>query len=232
LSKTTGGASMLLLYFDSHGDPITSEFESLALKSKALVIELAIADATETREEMLNDVLHGNLEAEDFAKITKTTEYDDLMSLYKLIHRHPSLQHIYFENSTYTEVSDPWSKLSNEGINPNSPMKSQLQQLHKILAAQAALHKSRDDRLAQQLAGLVRQDPMSNILVKRGRAHQLALPKACETLGLEYEAHVTEPTGAVLLQEELLTRMAAGEEPTEDELKIALRERTQLGSVS
>jgi hypothetical protein len=47
-----------------------------------------------------------------------------------------------------------------------------------------------------------------------------------------YEVHVTEPTGAVLLQEELLTRMAAGEEPTEEELKIALRERAQLGSVS
>lgn len=223
---------MLLLYFDSHDDPITSTFKSLALKSKALVLELAHADLTETREELLNAVLHGKLEAEDFANVTNTNQYDDLTSLYKLIQRHPSLQHIYFEAPVYTEVSDPWNKLANERINPNSPTESQLQQLHKILAAQAAFHKSRDDQLAQQLAGLVRQDPASNILVKRGRAHQLALPKAYETFGLEYEVHVTEPTGAVLLQEELLTRMAAGEEPTEDELKIALRERAQLGSVS
>jgi hypothetical protein len=181
---------------------------------------------------LLNAVLHGNLEAEDFATITKTTQYDDLTSLYKLIHRHPSLQDIYFENSMYTEVSDPWNKLANERINPNSPTESQLQQLHKILAAQAALHKSRDDQLAQQLARLVPQYPASNILVKRGRAHQLALPKTCDALSLEYEAHATEPTGIVLLQEELVTRMAAGQEPTEEELKTALHERAQLGGVS
>jgi len=223
---------MLLLYFDSHEDPITREFKSLALKSKALVLELAQADLTETREELLNAVLHGNLEAEDFATITNTNQYDDLTSLYKLIHQHPSLQHIYFEDPVYTVVSDPWKKLASERINPNSPMKSQLQQLHKILAAQAALHKSRDDQLAQQLARLVRQYPASNILVKRGRAHQLALPKTCDALSLEYEVYVTEPTGAVLLQEELLTRMAAGQEPTQEELKIALRERAQLGGVS
>jgi hypothetical protein len=231
-NTTTGTSTQpnIFLYFKSEEEIPTTQLKAFLSKSKALVLERAVSDGVDKIEGGLNEVLKGRKLPYIFASETGTLDHPDLVSIYLLIEKHPTLKHIYLERSPYTVKTDPWNEFSNARIDRNLAQPEQLKQLHSILKAQAELHKVRDAKLAE-LIGTITQEHSGNVTVVRGRAHRRSLENACKARGLNSYVYEAPLQGKQLLQESLLSRMAGDEEPNQNELEAALQERIVLGGV-
>jgi hypothetical protein len=218
------------LYFMSETEYPMDELKEFLSKSKALVLERAQSDGVDILEEQLNQVLRGSLLPYIFGFQAGALDEPDLMAICVLISKHRFLEHVYLERSPFTKATDPWNGLADAKIDTRRPLDAQLQQLHDILAKQATLHKMRDLELARQIDGIEKRHSGS-VTVVRGRAHIHSLEKACKNKNLSCHVFEAPLQGYQKVQEKLLARMAGDEEPNEDELKAALRERLLQGGV-
>jgi len=218
----------IFLYFMSEREFPLGELGDFLSKSKALILERAQSDGVDTVEERLNQVLKGKVTPYSFCLAHGVLNQPDIMEICELIYCHPFLEHVYYERSPFTRATDPWENLVKAEINSNLPVDDQLRQLRDILGQQADLHKKRDSALAR-LIEEISEKHAGNVTVVRGRGHVRSLQKACKDKNLSCQAFEAPLQGHQSLQEKLIVKMAANDQPTPDELKAALTERFRQG---
>lgn len=215
---------MLTLYFCEHGSEDNNSLKGLLSQSTILVYEHAWCGSDDHEiEATLNKLARGVLTPEQVAaKYPSSGGVHSANPLHRSIYR--SMVRIVLERSPATEEElDEFAELSFDDPNPNLPMKEQVQYVKEIFRRQAAVDEKRDRALAGQLKRLTQENPTARILVVRGQGHRHSLPAFCRQEGLYPKTVYGYLDQCVQL--EVIALMAAGKEPTVDQLTDALGER-------
>jgi hypothetical protein len=220
-SRTKMGTTTLALYFVDHGDEDTPTLRELFKQSTVFVYEHSIRTESDERITMrLNALSEGRIPLEQFNRqvISSTT----LSPLPALIQN--SFVKVVLEQSPLSEQEiEDFHNLAWQDPPESLPLHAQLNELETTLRKMAEYDWRRDRALAEQLKRLHSENPDEKILVVRGAGHRLSLPAECRKVGLNPEV-ILGPCNPSA-QNEAIALLAAGQQPTAQQLNEALQER-------
>jgi hypothetical protein len=204
-----------------------------------IVIEHGSVEEAEDAENMFNSLSTGKITVEDamtqwssesylcdgFHEIGPT--YD--RTLFEMIAG--SHKRIYVEHSPLTRAQlDRSIAAPNLTMNPLDEhyLRDYLRTYEERLCSRATAIRVRDKQFALQLGELSKQNPKSHILVPRGVGHQDALERFLTEQGLSFESRLSDERARLLMETEVLRKMAAGLQVERRQLLLAVVQSLEI----
>jgi hypothetical protein len=221
VTETVKETTTLNLYFADHGDEETPVLQQLFKDATVFVWEHSCRTGSDHKiTERANALAEGRMLPEQFQQFVWSST--PLNPLPRMLAN--SWLRIVLEQSPLSRGEiEEFHKLAWQDPPESLPLDKQLNELRLTLAKMADYDRRRDKALAAQLKRLHQQNPNDSILVLRGSGHRLSLPAECRKVGLS--ASVIIGPCNPLAQNEVIAQLAAGQQPTHQQLMEALAER-------